>query len=324
MKAYICPQYGPPEVLKLQEMPKLEPKDKEILIKIQATTVTSGDVRIRGAIFPKGLDLMMKLALGFSKPKKPILGIIFAGKVVKVGQEVKKFKKGDLVYGIDSDDMGCFGEYKVLDENKGVALKPSNLKIDQAAAVVFGAMAALPFVRDQAKVHKGHKVLVNGASSDVGTWSVQLSKYYGAEVTAVCRTKNFELVESLGASQMIDYTKEDFTKKGEKYDRIFDTVGNLSLASSRKSLKPKGVLLIAVPSFLDMVKLPWTTVKPGQKMIMGKGSEKQKDLEFITKLVESGKVKPVIDRTYPFDELVKAHRYVQKGHKTGSVVVKTS
>jgi NADPH:quinone reductase-like Zn-dependent oxidoreductase len=304
MKAIICTKYGSPDVLQLQEVEKPGPKNNEVLIKIFATAVHSGDCRMRslnldGISFSQ--RVLARLILGVTKPRNPILGLWLAGEIETAGNKVKKFKKGDRVYARTPDmRFGGYTEYICLPENSFIALKPANITYAEAMAVPFGGLSALYFLR-KGKIRSGQKVLIYGASGAVGTSTLQLARYYGAEVTGVCSTGNLEWVKSLGADAVIDYTKEDFTKCSELFDLIFDAVGKISHSTCKKILKPEGNYVSVVAS--------------------GHAKMELEDLVFLTKLVEAGKLKPVIDKCYPLEQMAEAHRYVDQGHKKGNVVI---
>jgi NADPH:quinone reductase-like Zn-dependent oxidoreductase len=314
MKAILYTKFGPPDVLQLQEVEKPTPKDNEVLVRIHATTVVKEDPDMRTS---PGFN-------GFLKPRHPILGQELAGEVEAIGRNVTRFKPGDQVFGIDT--FGAYAEYKCMPENGALAIKPVNLSYEDAASVPNGALTALPFLRDKGKIRSGQTVLIYGASGSVGAAAVQLAKYYGAEVTGVCSTTNLEWVRSLGADLVIDYTQEDFTENGKTYDVIFDTVGKRSFSECKGSLTDEGVYLATVPTPVLMLQALWT-VKSGGKRVkfMATGlrpaSEKIKDLVFLTELIEAGKIKPVIDRCYPLEQMAEAHRYVELGHKKGNVVI---
>lgn len=320
MKAIVYERYGPPEVLQLKEAEKPTPKNNEVLIKTHATTVTSGDWRVRSLNVPVGFGLISRLFLGVSRPRQPILGTEIAGEIVLVGKDVSKFKVGDQVFAFSGTGMGCHAEYKCMPEDGAVALKPANLTYDEAAAISFGGTTALDFFR-RGKLQSGERVLINGASGGVGTAAVQLARHFGADVTGVCSTANVELVRSLGASHVIDYTKEDFTQNGETYDVIVDTVGTAPFSRSKTSLKENGRLLQVLGSLPDMLLIPWVSMTSSKKVIAGPATERAEDLRFLAKLAEAGEFKPVIDRRYPFEQIAEAHRYVDTGRKKGNVVI---
>jgi NADPH:quinone reductase-like Zn-dependent oxidoreductase len=322
MKAIVYTEYGPPEVLRLKEVEKPIPKEDEVLIKVYATAVTTSDANLRGFVFvPPGFRLLTRLSLGLRKPKKTILGTELAGEIEAVGRDVKLFRKDDQVFGIDAINRGAYAEYKCMPEEMGLAIKPANLTYEEAAAVPNGALTALTFLRDKGNIQSGQEVLINGASGMIGTYAVQIAKHFGAVVTGVCSTRNLELVKSLGADKVIDYTKEDFTKSGETYDAILDTVGNLTFSGCKSSLKQNGLYLPTPGGMLEIVQMLFTSIIGGKKVLIASGSERKEDLIFLKELVEAGKIKPVIDRTYPLEQIAEAHRYVDKGHKKGNLVI---
>jgi NADPH:quinone reductase-like Zn-dependent oxidoreductase len=305
MKAIVYEKYGPPEVLQIKDVEKPTPKDNEVLIKNYATTVHIGDTRVRSFRVPTKHWLPMRLFLGIRKPKRKILGMEVSGVIESVGKDVKEFKKGDEVFALTGFNFGGYAEYSSVlaesgDEKKGmVALKPSNITFEEAAAVPAGALTALLHMQ-KVNIQKGKKILIYGASGSVGTYAVQIAKYYGGEVTGVCSTSNLELVKSIGADKVIDYTKEDFTKSGEVFDVVFDAVFKISHSRVKGILKENGIY------DSSHSKIP---------------EPKPKDLVFLKDLIEKNKLKPVIDKTYPIEQIVEAHRYVDKGHKKGHVII---
>jgi len=317
MRAVICTKYGPPEVLQLREVEEPVPKDDEVLVKIHATTVTSGDVRLRSFTWAPWFRLPARVMFGFTRPRKTIPGNELSGKVEAVGKNVKRFRKGDQVYGIiwKVSFGGANADYICLTEDN-VEKKPSNMTYEEAAAVPIGGMTALVLLR-KGKIQRGQKILIYGASGSVGTFAVQLAKYFEAEVTGICSTTNIDLVRSLGADKVIDYTKEDFTQKGETYDIIFDSVIKTSFSRCKGSLKRKGVFITVDYPILQAF---WTSIFCRRKVIFGIAN-KIEDLTFLRELIEKRKLKSVIDKTYRLDQIVEAHRYVESGHKKGNVVI---
>ncbi len=320
MKAIVCASYGSPDVLQLKEVAKPAPKDNEVLIKTYATTVTSADWRVRSLNVPTGFGLIMRLVFGISKPRQPILGSELAGVVESVGKAVRKFKLGDQVFAFSDALMGCHAEYKCMPQDGAIALKPASLTYEEAAALSFGGTTALDFFK-RAKLQSGERVLVNGASGAVGTAAVQLAKHFGADVTGVCSTANMDLVTSLGASHVIDYTHDDFTQNGETYDVIVDTVGNIPFSRSKASLKEGGRLLMVLADLPAMLQIPWVSMTNSRKLIAGPVAARAEDLRFLAGLAEAGEFKSVIDRRYPFEQIADAHRYVDTGRKRGNVVI---
>jgi len=320
MKAIVYESYGAPDVLQLRDMEKPVPKENEVLIHIHATTVTSGDCRVRSLNMPTGFGLISRLFLGVSRPRRPVLGTELAGEIEAVGSGVSKFNVGERVFALSGMEMGCHAEYKCLSEDAAIVLTPDNLTDEQAAAMSFGGTTALDFFR-RAKLQRGERVLVNGASGAVGIAAVQLARHLGAEVTGVCSTTNMELVRSLGASHVIDYRHDDFTENGETYDVIVDTVGTAPFSRSKKSLSEGGRLLLVLAGLPHMLPIPWVQMTSSKKIIAGPAAERVEDLRFLATLAETGAFKPVIDRRYPFAQIADAHRYVDSGRKIGNVIV---
>ena len=317
MKAIVYAKYGPPEVLQLHDVEKPVPKDNEILIKIYATTATSGDARMRRAD-----PFAVRFFNGFTAPKKvKILGNELAGKIEAIGKDVKLFKTGDAVFGQTGLSLGANAEYICLPEDGSLAIKPANITYEEAASIPFGGSTSLHFLR-KANITKGQKVLIYGASGSLGTSAIQLAKYFGAEVTGICSSSNLELVRSLGADKVIDYTKEDFTKSGLTYDIIFDTIGASPFSGCLKSLNETGVYLRAVHMTLSpVIRGLWTSMFSSKKVIGGIAEERKENIVFLKELIESGKIKPVIDKVFPIEKAAEAHTYVDMGHKKGNVVI---
>jgi NADPH:quinone reductase-like Zn-dependent oxidoreductase len=303
MRAVVCTRYGPPEVLQLRDVPKPTPRRGEVCIKIFATSVTASDCIVRAFNIPRRLKLPMGAVLGFRRPRNPILGLVLAGVVESVGRDATKFKPGDQVYAFTAFRFGAYAEYECLPETAIVALKPSNASHEEAAAIPYGGLLALHFLK-QANVESRRRVLVYGASGAIGTSAVQLAKHFGADVTGVCSAANLELVRSLGANAVIDYTKDDFTRNGARYDLVFNAVGKRkAMLQADGSLTPGGRHITVDDNSPTM---------------------RAEDLAFLTELVESGRLRPVIDKSYPLEQIVEAHRYVDAGHKKGNVVVRVS
>jgi NADPH:quinone reductase-like Zn-dependent oxidoreductase len=319
MKAAIYKEYGPPHVLHLVEVEKPTPKNDEVCIRVCATSVTAADTMMR-----RGDTFLSRIVLGPTKPAKrfEILGTELAGIIESVGKDVRRFKKGDQVYGFRGFGTGVYAEYKCMLEKGSLAIKPVNTTYEEAASLVDGPTTALYFLKDRANIQRGDKVLIIGASGSIGISAVQLARYFGAEISGVCSTANMELVKSMGADKVIDYTREDFTRNGETYDIIFDTVGKSSFSRCKDSLNKNGRYLITTGNLLVIyVQALWTSLVGGRRVIAGMSIEKTKSLTFLKELIEQGIIKPVIDKHYSLEQIAQAHQYVEKGHKKGNVVI---
>jgi NADPH:quinone reductase-like Zn-dependent oxidoreductase len=328
MKAIVYEKYGSPDVLHLKEVEKPTPKDNEVRVRVHATPINFGDlmarnfgnISLREFHMPALFYLLARMAFGFNKPKKPILGNEFAGEIEAVGKDVKRFHVGDPVFGYRGQNMGAHAEYVCMPENGLVASKPSTMTYEEAAAVPYGALTALSLLR-KVNLQSGQKVLINGASGAIGSAAVQLAKYYGAEVTGVCSTPRLEMVKALGADKVIDYTQTDFTQSGETYDLIFDILGKSSFARCQRSLKPNGRYLLASFKMKQLFQMLWTSRFGSQKVICALSSENPDDLLFIKELAEAGKLKSIVDRCYPLELAAEAHRYMETGNRHGSVII---
>jgi NADPH:quinone reductase-like Zn-dependent oxidoreductase len=324
MKAVVYEKFGPPDVLKIREIIKPTPRDNEVLVKVTATTVTAGDSRMRSFNVPRSYWLPARIALGFRKPKIPILGMELAGEVAAVGKDVKRFKIGDLVLASAFEyGFGAYAEYRCLPEDGLIVPRSAGLTAEEAATIPIGGRTALYFLRE-ANIQRGQKVLIYGASGSVGTFAVQLARHFGAEVTAVCSTANLEWVRSLGAEKVIDYTRENFAENGETYDVIFDTVGKASYTDCLRSLTKNGVYLQALSAPGIILRMRWASMTSDRKLVGGGPPPEPADLVYLKELIEAGSIKPVIDRRYPLEQIVEAHRYVDTGHKKGNVVITLS
>lgn len=323
MKAVFCTRYGNPEVLKIMEIDKPVPRENEVLVKVYATTVTAGDTRVRAFRVPASFWIPARLALGLFKPRKAVLGMEFAGEIEAVGENVQKFKPGDQVFATTGIGFGAYSQYICFPESGMIAIKPQNCSYPEAAAIPVGARTAFHFLK-KANIRGGEKVLIYGASGSVGTYAVQIAKYFGGNVTAVCSKKNTELALSLGASKVIDYTTSDFTQNEELYDVIFDTVGKSSFSDCVRALKPGGVYLHAVAFPEIKFRMLLTSFFSSRKMIGTVPPPYPEELVLLKNLTESGMIKPVIDREYPLEQIAEAHRYVDTGRKKGNVAIRVN
>lgn len=327
MKAIVWTAYGQPEVLQLEEVEKPTPKANEVLIRIHATTVTAGDCEARNLKFPILFRLLMQMYTGLRKPKRiTILGQELAGEIEAIGKDVKRFKVGDQVFGTTGLGFGAYAEYICLPEKSAMgvlATKPSNMTYAEAAAVPTGGLEALHFIR-KGNIQRGEKVLIIGAGGSIGSFAVQLAKYFGAEVTGVDSSGKLNMLRTIGADHVIDYTQEEITEHAEIYDVIFDVMGRSSFSGSLRSLKQNGRYLLGNAGLLQMVRGQWTSIRSSKKVLIGAANQKNEDLLFLKALIETGKIKSVIDRRYPLEQIAEGHRYVDTGQKKGNVVITIS
>lgn len=320
MKTVVYTEYGPPDVLRFEDIAKPVPNDNEVLIRTRATTVTSGDWRARSLEMPPGFSLIARLIFGISRPRQTVLGSELAGIVEAIGRDVTEFRVGDRVFAFTGSRLGCYVEYKCMSQDGNVVRMPANLTFAEAAGLSFGGTTSLDFFRKGA-LNGGEHVLINGASGGVGTMAVQLAKHFGACVTGVCSGANAELVESLGADQVIDYTQQDFARLDTKYDIIMDTVGTAPYPRSRACLKSDGRLLLVLGGISDMLRAPVVSMTSKHRIVAGAAAERLDDLQLLAQLVTSGNLKPVVDRQYAVEQIVEAHRHVDSGRKKGNVAV---
>ena len=323
MKAIVWTKFGPPDVLQFQEVAKPAPKDHEVLIRIYATTVTAGECALRSLNIPIAFRLPLRIYVGLIRPRPVILGQELAGEIEAVGKDVKRFRKGDQVFGWSALGLGAYAEYTCLPEDGMLAIKPANMTYEEAAALPVGGLEAVHLLR-KGHIQSGEKILIHGAGGSIGTFAVQLARYFGADVTAVDSTGKLDMLRSIGADHVIDYTQEDFTKNGETYDVIFDVVGKSSFTRSVRSLKHNGRYLLANPKLSQRVRGRWTSRRSSKQVILWAArtaSEYTEDFKFLTELIEAGKIRSVIDRCYPLEQTAEAHRYVDTGDKKGHVVI---
>ncbi|KAA3613292.1 MAG: NAD(P)-dependent alcohol dehydrogenase [Calditrichaeota bacterium] len=329
MKAIVIDKYGQPEVLQLKKVKKPTPKDNEVLIKIHATSLNFGDITVRNfkSLTPRTFSmpfifwLFARIAVGIRKPRIKILGSEFAGEIETIGKDVKRFKAGDAVFGYRGMNMGANAEYLCMPETGAVATKPANMTFEEAASVPYGAITALSLLR-HTNIKNGQKVLINGASGSIGSAAVQLAKnHFGAVVTGVCGTPRLEFVKSLGAEKVVDYTKEDITDSAESFDLIFDILGKSAFSQCKKLLNENGNYLLASFKMKQLLQMLWTKITGGKKVICALAPETAEDLNFVKELIEAGKIKSIIDKRFPLEEIVDAHRYFESGQKKGNVII---
>jgi NADPH:quinone reductase-like Zn-dependent oxidoreductase len=329
MKAIVYAEYGEPGVLNMQEVEKPYPKRNEVLIRVRAVSINYGDIIARNFknISKKEFNMpllfwmLARFSFGLNKPKRKILGNIFAGEIETIGNDVKQFTKGEQVFGYLGEKMGAYAEYLCMPENGIIAVKPSNMTYEEASVIPYGTIMALNLLK-KANIQKGQKILIIGASGGIGSAAVQLSKhYFGTEVTGVCGTQRIEFVKSLGADKVIDYTKEDLIQFGEKYDIIFDILGKGSFSKYKKSLKETGIYLLASFKSKKLLQMFWTSITGGKKVVCALAIPKTEDLIFIKKLISEGKIKSVIDKCFPLEQTAEAHKYIETGNKRANVVI---
>lgn len=320
MKAVLWTRYGPPEVLQLSEVEKPAPRDNEVLIRIHATTVATGDTEIRRLDVAAWLWPLARLGFGVLRPRKRIMGQELAGEIESTGKDVKKFKTGDQVFARAGFGLGTYAEYTCLPEGGLIALKPSNMTYEEAAAVPLGGLEALHFIRE-ANIKKGQRALINGAGGSIGTFAVQIAKAFGAEVIGVDSTTKMDMLRSIGADRVVDYTKQDFTRSGETYDVIFDVIGKASFSDCIGLLNDNGTYLSANPRLADRVRGSRASRRGGKRVVFGSAREEPGDLIYLKELIEAGKVRTVIDRRFPLEKIPEAHQYVETAHKMGNVVI---
>jgi NADPH:quinone reductase-like Zn-dependent oxidoreductase len=320
MKAVVYERYGSPNVLQSKQVEKPAPKDNEVLIKIYAATVTAGDCETRRFDMPFLFWIPIRLYMGIRRPRIKILGQELAGEIESIGKEVKLFRNGDKVFAPTDMNFGAYAEYKCLPSTHPIAIKPTNMSYEEAATIPTGGLNALHFLR-KSNIQSGQKVLINGAAGSIGTFAVQLAKYFGAEVTGVDSTRKLDMLRSIGADHVVDYTQEDFTESGETYDVILDVVRKRSFSRCKRAIKPNGIYLAANPGLTELVQMLWTSMIGGKKVLTGMADYKTEDLKYLKELVEAGKIRTVIDRRYPLQQMAEAHQYVEDGLKTGNVVI---
>jgi NADPH:quinone reductase-like Zn-dependent oxidoreductase len=323
MKAIVCTKYGPPDVLQLEDVEKPTPKDIDVLIRVHATTVTAGDCGLRGLKFPLLLQPLVRIGFGFRGPREKILGQELAGEIEAVGKEVTRLRKGDQIFAWTGLSLGAYAQYTCLPEDGVLATKPFNISYEEAAALAVGGLDAVYLLR-RANIRIGDKVLINGAGGTIGTFAIQLARYFGAHVTAVDSTEKLGMLRSIGADQVIDYAQEDFTKGRETYDVIFDVIGKSSFSRSVRLLRPHGRYLLGNPGMSQRLRGPWTSRRSSKQVIPWKSrtaSEYTQDITFLKELIEAGMIQTVIDRCYPLEQTAEAHRYVETGQKKGNVII---